>query len=141
MALADDVRVSAPPSCRHIGKKLLCSRLHGETAVMIGDAAGPFPPIGQGVNAAMEGATVLGTCIGDAGDARAGAARYDEQWKPELDAISWISEKMLFENRLHTLRANLTMKAGINVIGLAKSSTTSWSSVRADARRFGPLWR
>jgi kynurenine 3-monooxygenase len=64
----------------------------------------------------------------------------DLQWKPELDAVSWISEKMLFENRLHTLRANLTMKAGINVIGQAKSSQKSYAQVRADARRYGPLW-
>jgi kynurenine 3-monooxygenase len=48
---------------------------------------------------------------------------------------------MLFENRLHTLRANLTMRLGINVIGQAKSSTRSWSQVRRDALRFGPLWR
>lgn len=54
--------------------------------------------------------------------------------------MSWISEKMLFEYRLHTLRANLTMRAGVNVIGQAKSAETSNSEVRADARRFGPLW-
>ena len=69
-----------------------------------------------------------------------GAARYDAAWRPELAAISWISEKMLFENRLQTLRANLTMRLGLNVIGRAKSATTPWSQVRADARRFGPLW-
>ena len=51
-----------------------------------------------------------------------------------------MSEKMLFENRLHTLRANLTMKAGINVIGQAKSSQKSYAQVYADAQRFGPLW-
>jgi kynurenine 3-monooxygenase len=60
--------------------------------------------------------------------------------RPELAAISWIREKMLFENSLHTLRANITMRLGINVIGRAKSSTTSWSQVRADAKRLGPLW-
>jgi kynurenine 3-monooxygenase len=47
---------------------------------------------------------------------------------------------MLFENRLHTLRANLTMKAGINVIGQAKSSQKSYAQVRAEAQRYGPLW-
>ena len=108
--------------------------------MLIGDAAGPFPPIGQGVNAAMEAATELDTCLAQASDFRAGAANYDKKWKPELDAISWISERMLFENRLHTLRANLTMKLGLNVIGQAKSSQTSYSQVRANARRFGLLW-
>ena len=123
-----------------IGRTLRCSHLHGEAAVLIGDAAGSFPPIGQGVNAAMEGAIVLDQSIARAEDLRAGAAGYDQQWRPELDAVSWISEKMLFENRLQTLRANLTTRAGLNVIGRAKSSTTSWSRVRADARRLGPLW-
>ena len=47
---------------------------------------------------------------------------------------------MLFENRLHTLRANVTMRLGRNVIGQAKSSTVAWSKVRADAQRLGPLW-
>jgi hypothetical protein len=44
----------------------------------------------------------------------------------------------LFENRLHTFRANVTMRAGINVIGQAKSSQKSHAQVRADApQRFG----
>jgi kynurenine 3-monooxygenase len=47
---------------------------------------------------------------------------------------------VLFDNRLHTLRASLTMRLGLNVVGQAKSSTTSWSKVRADAKLFGPLW-
>jgi kynurenine 3-monooxygenase len=58
--------------------------------------------IGQGVNAAMEAAMMLSESIASASDPRAGAASYDAQWKPELDAVSWMSEKMLFENRLHT---------------------------------------
>jgi 2-polyprenyl-6-methoxyphenol hydroxylase-like FAD-dependent oxidoreductase len=143
--LASDAAVSAfaERTCYHIGQKLTCSRLQGGRAVLLGDAAGPFPPIGQGVNAAMEAASVLDQCIGETGSRGAltdAAATYNAAWKPELDAVSWISEKMLFENRLHTLRANLTMRRGLNVIGQAKSSDKSYSQVRADARRFGPLW-
>jgi len=130
----------AERTCYHIGQKLSCSQLHGGAAVLIGDAAGPFPPIGQGVNAAMEAAVVLSESIYAARDLSAGAASYDQQWKPELDAVSWISEKMLFENRLHTLRANLTMRFGINVIGQAKSSKKSYAQVYAEARRLRPLW-
>jgi kynurenine 3-monooxygenase len=126
--------------CYHIGQKLLCSQLHAGRAVVVGDAAGPFPPIGQGVNAAMEAAMVLSQSIAASGDLQAAAAHYDMRWRPELDAVSWISEKMLFENRLHTVRANLTMRAGINVIGQAKSSQKSYAQVRAEAQRFGPLW-
>jgi len=70
----------------------------------------------------------------------AAAARYNRTWKPELDAVSWMSEKMLFENRLHSLRANLTMRCGLNVIGQAKSSQVSYSQVQTQAKRYGPLW-
>ena len=43
----------------HVGQSATCSQLHGGRAVLLGDAAAPFPPIGQGVNAAMESAVVL----------------------------------------------------------------------------------
>jgi kynurenine 3-monooxygenase len=144
--LASDASVAAfaDRTCYHIGQKLTCSRLDGGRAVLLGDAAGPFPPIGQGVNAAMEAAVELDRCIGATRPGAAGlvdgAAAYAAAWKPELDAISWISEKMLFENRLHTLRANVTMRWGINVIGRAKIGEMPWSHVRKEARRWGPLW-
>jgi kynurenine 3-monooxygenase len=129
-------------TCFHIGKTLTCSQLHGGRTVLLGDAAGPFPPIGQGVNAAMESACVLDQCLERcAGRPGAAAAEYDQMWRPEVEAISWISEKMLFENRVHTLRANITMRLGINVIAQAKSSSRSYASVRSSARKFGALWR
>jgi kynurenine 3-monooxygenase len=144
LASEASVAAFAGRTCYHVGRKLTCSRLDGGRAVLVGDAAGPFPPIGQGVNAAMEAATELDRRIGAVGasaDALGDAAsRYNAAWKPELDAVSWISEKMLFENRLHTARANVTMRWGRNVIGQAKSSHVPYSRVAADARRFGPLW-
>jgi kynurenine 3-monooxygenase len=144
LASDDSIAAFAGRTCYHVGQKLTCSRLDGGRAVLVGDAAGPFPPIGQGVNAAMEAATELDRSIGVAGsspDALVDAASsYNTAWKPELDAVSWISEKMLFENRRHTVRANVTMRWGSNVIGRAKSSQVTYSQVRADARRWGPLW-
>ena len=144
LASEGSVAAFAQRTCYHIGQKLSCSRLDGGRVVLLGDAAGPFPPIGQGVNAALEAATELDRCIGatgsDAGVLTEAAAQYNAAWKPELDAVSWISEKMLFENRLHSWRADLTMRAGRNVIGQAKSSRVPYSQVRADARRWGPLW-
>ena len=56
LASEEAVAAFAKRTCYHIGQKLTCSQLHGGKAVLIGDAAGPFPPIGQGVNAAMESA-------------------------------------------------------------------------------------
>jgi kynurenine 3-monooxygenase len=144
LASEDSIAAFAGRTCYHVGKKLTCSRLDGGRAVLVGDAAGPFPPIGQGVNAAMEAATELDRSIGAAGSSSDAlvdaAADYNAAWKPELDAVSWISEKMLFENRRHTVRANVTMRWGSNVIDRAKSSQVTYSRVRADARRWGPLW-
>jgi kynurenine 3-monooxygenase len=144
LASEDSIAAFAGRTCYHVGKKLTCSRLDGGRAVLVGDAAGPFPPIGQGVNAAMEAATELDRSIGAAGSSSDAlvdaAAEYNAAWKPELDAVSWISEKMLFENRRHTVRANVTMRWGSNVIDRAKSSQVTYSRVRADARRWGPLW-
>jgi kynurenine 3-monooxygenase len=141
LASERSVSAFAGRTCYHVGQKLTCSALHAGRAVLIGDAAGPFPPIGQGVNAAMKAASVLDRSLASHDDTAHGAAHYNMAWKPELDAVSWISEKMLFENRLHTLRANVTMRLGINVIGQAKSSERSYVQVREDARRFGLLWR
>ena len=44
----------------HVGQSATCSQLHGGRAVLLGDAAAPFPPIGQGVNAAMESLSGFG---------------------------------------------------------------------------------
>lgn len=52
-------------------------------------------------------------------------ARYDAAWKPELHAVSWISQKTLFENPLNTLRSMLTMALGQNVVGEAKRTDMS----------------
>jgi 2-polyprenyl-6-methoxyphenol hydroxylase-like FAD-dependent oxidoreductase len=146
LELASDEEIAAfsRRKCYHIGQKLTCSQLYGGKAVLIGDAAAPFPPIGQGVNAAMESAIVLVLSIGATGptpdDLLAAARRYNETWKPEADAVSWISEKNLFENPLHLLRGLLTVKLGINVLSAAKSFEEPYSEVRRRAQRLGPLW-
>ena len=100
-------------TCYHIGQTLTCSQLHGGKAVLPGDAAAAFPPIGQGVNAAMESAMVLDPSVGEAGHSPAGlleAARLSNaKWKPEADAVSWMSVRSLFENRLGALLPGLLL--------------------------------
>ena len=54
-------------TCYHIGQTLACSQLQGGKAVLLGDAAAAFPPIGQGVNAAMKSAMALDRCVGTTG--------------------------------------------------------------------------
>jgi 2-polyprenyl-6-methoxyphenol hydroxylase-like FAD-dependent oxidoreductase len=125
----------------HVGQSATCSRLHGGRAVLLGDAAAPFPPIGQGVNAAMESAVVLDGFLGEPDvDPPDAAARYSAAWKPQSDAVTWISERVLFDNPLNTLRSTVTMALGVNVVGQAKSATVPYSEVREKARQLGPLW-
>ena len=144
LASEESLAAYAKRTCYHIGQKLTCSQLHGGKAVLLGDAAAPFPPIGQGVNAAMESAMALDLCIGQTGHSPVqlleAAKLYNTQWKLEADAVSWISEKSLFENRFHMLRSTLTMKLGLDIFGPAKRSDIPYSEVRRKGERFWPLW-
>jgi kynurenine 3-monooxygenase len=144
LASDESIAAFAQRACYHIGRKLTCSQLHGGKAVLIGDAAGPFPPIGQGVNAAMESAMVLDTCVGEIGSSPTelpeAAGLYNARWKPEADAVSWISEKSLFENRFHEIRTQIAMRLGVHVVEQAKSADVPYSEVRRKAERLWPLW-
>jgi 2-polyprenyl-6-methoxyphenol hydroxylase-like FAD-dependent oxidoreductase len=146
LELTSEEQVSAftRRTCYHIGHKLTCSQLQGGRAVLIGDAAAPFPPIGQGVNAAMESSMVLDLCIGETGASPGGlleAARlYDARWKPEAHAVSWISERSLFENPYHTARALVASMLGISIFDRAKSVELPYSEVRRRAEGLWPLW-
>jgi 2-polyprenyl-6-methoxyphenol hydroxylase-like FAD-dependent oxidoreductase len=140
----EKIAAFAQRTCYHIGQTLTCSQLAGGKAALLGDAAAAFPPIGQGVNAAMESAMVLDRCIGEVGNSETAlveAARlYSDKWKPEADAVSWMAVKSLFENRYHMFRANLTMKLGMCIFTQAKSAEIPYSEVRRKAKRLWPLW-
>ncbi len=146
LELTSDAKVAAfaQRTCYHIGQTLTCSQLHGGRAVLLGDAAAAFPPIGQGVNAAMESAMVLDVCIGEVGQSPKelldAAKLYNSRWKPEADAVSWMAVRSLFENRLHMLRATITTKLGLSIFGQAKSADIPYSEVRRKAERLWPLW-
>lgn len=89
----------------------------------------------------MESAVVLDGFLSEPDvDPRDAAARYSAVWKPESDAVTWISERVLFDNPLNTLRSTVTMALGVNVVGQAKSATAPYSEVREKARQLGPLW-
>lgn len=140
----EKVSAFAQRTCYHIGQTLTCSQLNGGKAVLLGDAAAAFPPIGQGVNAAMESSMVLDRCIGELGSSPAdlveAATLYSARWRPEADAVSWMAVKSLFENRFHMLRASITMKLGICIFSQAKSAEIPYSEVRRKAERLWPLW-
>ena len=86
----------------------------------------------------------LDFCISESGSSPsqlADAARlYNAKWKPEADAVSWISERSLFENRFHQLRALTTMKLGLCIFDQSKSADIGYSEVRRKAERLWPLW-
>jgi 2-polyprenyl-6-methoxyphenol hydroxylase-like FAD-dependent oxidoreductase len=111
---------------------------------LLGDAAAAFPPIGQGVNAAMESALVLDLCIGEVGSSPKqlleAAAVYSARWKPEADAVSWMSIRSLFENRFHMLRASVASRLGLSIFDQANSADVPYSAVRRKAQRLWPLW-
>ena len=65
---------------------------------------------------------------------------YNTRWKPESDAVSWISERSLFENRFRMLRASLTAMVGISIFDQSKSAKIPYSEVRRKAERLWPLW-
>ena len=144
--LTSDEKVEAYASraCYDIGRTLACSQMCGGNGVLLGDAAAAFPPIGQGVNAAMESAMVFDRCIGECDGTPEGlqqaARRYDERWRPEADAVAWMAVRSLFENRMHMLRASVASRLGISVFDQAKSSTVAYSEVRRQAERRWPLW-
>ncbi|MEV1170625.1 FAD-dependent monooxygenase [Nonomuraea sp. NPDC049784] len=123
----------------HLGQRLICSNLHGGRAVLLGDAAAAYPPIGQGGNAALESAMVLDQCLA-AGPLDTAAARYEAAWKPEADALSWVGRQVRYQNRWTTVRTIISAALGSNIASQAKSSARSYAEVRRAAGRLGALW-
>jgi 2-polyprenyl-6-methoxyphenol hydroxylase-like FAD-dependent oxidoreductase len=139
------VAAFAQRKCYHIGRSLTCSQLHGGKAVLIGDAAAPFPPIGQGLNAALESSMVLDQTIGELGRSPAqvleAASAFSAKWKPEVEAAAWVAERHLAENRFHNFRARLThILFGLSVVGETKRSDISYAEVKRKTQRLWPLW-
>jgi 2-polyprenyl-6-methoxyphenol hydroxylase-like FAD-dependent oxidoreductase len=123
----------------HLGQRATCSHLYGGRAVLLGDAAAAFPPVGQGGNAALESAMVLDQCLA-AGPRETVGARYDAAWKPEADAVSWLGSQIRYQDVRMVLRMAIARAFGVNIASLAKSSTRPYSDVRRAARRLGPIW-
>lgn len=146
LELASEEKIAeyAKRTCYHIGQTLTCSRLYGGKAVLLGDAAAAFPPIGQGVNAAMESAMVLDLCMKEMGHSPTqlleAAKLYSNKWKLEVDVVSWISEKFLYENYFHLLRILITTKLGLCILNQAKSADISYSQLKRQADRLWFLW-
>ena len=130
LASEEQVAAFAKRSARHVGQTLTCSQLYGGKAVLLGDAAAALLPIGQGSNAAMESGMMFDLCVGEAGNAPTqlleAAKLYNTRWKPEVDAVLWISVKGLTEEHGGS-------DAGLNAMKQAKSEKIPYSEVRREA--------
>lgn len=99
----------------HTGKTVISSCLSVHKVVLLGDAAIAFPPVGQGVNAAMESAVVLGAELSQSlfatenpasgADLVAAATRYNQLWLPQAEACADIANSVVYGSRISMLRA------------------------------------
>lgn len=123
----------------HTGKTVKCSTLAISKCVLIGDAATAFPPVGQGVNAAFEGATVLGKILADelsreqtTPDLKSSMQRYSDEWLPQANACADIANTVVYGSTF--CRAKLLLQGlfaeitGIDIAAaqLAKHSEYSY---------------
>ena len=95
---------------------------------LLGDAGAPVPPIGQGVNAAMEGATVLARCLHDHRDALDdGLSAYASTWGRETDALRRIAMTVDLSQAMTPFRVLLASFAGYSALTLAKREDLSYA--------------
>lgn len=93
------------------GTIVRCTKLNSRRAVLVGDAAhSVYPALGQGANAALEGAAVLAATLREVGldDMEAAAAEYSRRWLPNALAVADLTEEGFGKNtRAFTLNLKL----------------------------------
>lgn len=126
-------------ACSHIGRAATCNTFNAERLVLVGDAGNPFPPVGQGINAALEASMVLDQCLARAEsqgqDVRGAAAAFTQAWLPEARAVSWIAQRVEFGNRLKMGLVLGGILGGVSVLSDAKKATVKWSEIAEAAKR------
>eukprot|EP00854_Cymbomonas_tetramitiformis_P027401 gene27401-33762_t len=130
---------------QHIGRSVYCNSLRSGRFVLLGDAACAFPPIGQGVNAAMESATVLDQCIGRVWNSFTSGAEpanvvfcqalndFDTKWRPNTDALVWLGDHMWSGNAMWMLcKGMFSSKLGLGALSRSKDRTLSYYAVMTE---------
>ena len=139
--------------CIATGKSKRCSSLVSGRVVLLGDAGAPVPPIGQGVNAAMESAMVLDQCLALAQEQgfepEAIVARAQDhflaRWTPEADALREIALTVDLSKSYTSKRLLLAGVLGYSGVANAKKEELSyqeaWTKFRSWERRlrYSPL--
>eukprot|EP00854_Cymbomonas_tetramitiformis_P002623 gene2623-3387_t len=132
--------------CQHIGRSVSCNPLRSGRFVLLGDAACAFPPIGQGVNAAMESAMVLDQCIGRVWNSFTSGSEpatvvfcqalndFDAEWRPSTDALVWLGDHLWSGNVMWMLcKGMFSSKLGLGVLSRSKDRTLSYYDVMTEA--------
>ena len=140
-------------SCIATGKSKRSSSLISGRVVLLGDAGAPVPPIGQGVNAAMESAMVLDHCLAlaqqQASEAAAivaqAQAHFLARWTPEADALREIALTVDLSKSYTSKRLLIAGVLGYSGVANAKKEELSyqqaWTRFRTWERRlrYSPL--
>ncbi len=111
------------------GRWRLLDSFYSGRLVFIGDAAASHPPVGQGLNAAMESATVLDMAIGKrASNLTAALKLYEANWKRQAEALSIMSRDldMAKMGLLRSIRMLIFSFCGVSSLQNAKSSFMSY---------------
>ena len=122
--------------CLPTGKTKRCSSLVAGRVALLGDAGHPVPPIGQGVNAAMEGATVLAQSLHEHRDSLdAGLAAYAATWGRETDALRRIAMTVDLSQSMTPFRILIASFLGYSCLRLAKREDLSYAEAWETFRR------
>lgn len=121
------------------GRAKQCSALFGGRVALLGDSGAPFPPFGQGVNAAMESATILDTNIekmfqrvGQRAitslDVDEMLSQYSAEWSPQALAAREIALSLdLNQSFFVTMKARLYMFFGVSSLSNSKDARLTYS--------------
>ncbi|NIB43068.1 FAD-dependent monooxygenase [Pseudomaricurvus alkylphenolicus] len=144
----DALSAFADLPAQNIGRITKSSQLYAGRVVFLGDAAISYPPIGQGINGAMESAKVLDEALirhSKSGIEMKVAIKralfdYNASWLPETQAVAWMGKKHNQSNRWHTLRAMALNIFKLDAMTFVKSSTMSYAEALRRSKRLGPIW-
>jgi len=144
----DAIAEFAKTPAQNIGRITSSSQLFAGKVVFLGDAAISYPPIGQGINGAMESATVLDLALirnaKNETDVNVVIKKtledYNTRWLPETKAVAWMGRKTNQANFWHVIRSVLLNLVGLSHMDLVKSSTMSYSEAERRTKKLGPVW-
>lgn len=144
----DALNAFADLPAQNIGRITSSSQLYAGKVVFLGDAAISYPPIGQGINGAMESAKVLDEALirnahnsADISSEVQGAlVDYNASWLPETKAVAWMGKRTNQANRWHVIRGIALAVLNLSPLDLIKSSTMSYAEAQRRSKKLGPLW-